>query len=199
MADGKDKRDDFYAVLGLSKECTTAELRSEYKKLAMEWHPDRCSASGNSNSVDEAKNKFQAIQQAYSVLSDSNKRFVYDIGVYDSKDDDDEKGMGDFLDEMASMMSQNKPDGNESFEELQQLFDEMFHSDVDACSYSHHSSTISSCSSSSQASCSETNSSNLSAEATKFEGFCMGTSEKSGKHQLGQSSRRKNTRVGRRR
>jgi curved DNA-binding protein CbpA len=38
--------------------------------------------------VEEAKQKFQAIQQAYSVLSDSNKRFLYDVGVYDSDDDE---------------------------------------------------------------------------------------------------------------
>uniref|UniRef100_M1AIP6 Chaperone protein dnaJ n=1 Tax=Solanum tuberosum TaxID=4113 RepID=M1AIP6_SOLTU len=81
---------DYYAVLGLKKECTETELRNAYKKLALKWHPDRCSASGNSKFVDEAKKKFQAIQEAYSVLSDANKRFLYDVGVYDSGDDDDE-------------------------------------------------------------------------------------------------------------
>ncbi|KAL9256000.1 Chaperone protein DnaJ-like protein [Drosera capensis] len=60
------ERCDFYEVLGLEKECSDAELRSAYKKLAMRWHPDRCSASGDSKFVEEAKNKFQAIQEAYS-------------------------------------------------------------------------------------------------------------------------------------
>ncbi|XP_011036515.1 PREDICTED: dnaJ homolog subfamily B member 7-like isoform X4 [Populus euphratica] len=133
MANGgeeKWKSDDLYQVLGLNKECTATELRSAYKKLALRWHPDRCSASGNSKFVEEAKKKFQAIQQAYSVLSDANKRFLYDVGVYDS--DDDENGMGDFLNEMAVMMSQTKPSENmeESLEELQELFDEMFQEDL---------------------------------------------------------------------
>ncbi|XXG81585.1 hypothetical protein AAC387_Pa09g2181 [Persea americana] len=130
MASGDDKSTDFYAVLGLKKECSATELRYAYKKLALRWHPDRCSASGNSKFVEEAKKKFQAIQEAYSVLSDANKRFLYDVGAYDS--DDDEIGMGDFLGEMAMMMSQTEPSGNaeESFEELQDLFEEMFHRDV---------------------------------------------------------------------
>eukprot|EP00257_Ricinus_communis_P021408 XP_015580894.1 LOW QUALITY PROTEIN: dnaJ homolog subfamily B member 6-like [Ricinus communis] len=134
MANGeeKSKSKDFYQVLGLNKECTASELRNAYKKLALRWHPDRCSASGNSK-LEEAKQNFQAIQQAYSVLSDANKRFLYDVGAYDS--DDDENGMGDFLNEMAVMMNQTKPNGNgeeESFEELQELFEEMFQDDIES-------------------------------------------------------------------
>ncbi|KAJ1407048.1 DnaJ domain containing protein [Sesbania bispinosa] len=130
MANEGGKSNDFYAILGLNKECTKSELRNAYTKLALKWHPDRCSASGNLKFVEEAKKKFQAIQQAYSVLSDSNKRLMYDVGVYDS--DDDENGMGDFLNEMVTMMSQTGPNenGEESFEELQQLFEEMFQADI---------------------------------------------------------------------
>ncbi|KAK7349327.1 hypothetical protein VNO77_06607 [Canavalia gladiata] len=130
MANEGDKSNDFYAILGLNKECTESELRNAYKKLAMKWHPDRYSASGNSKFVEEAKKKFQAIQEAYSVLSDANKRLMYDVGVYDS--DDDENGMGDFLNEMVTMMSQTKSNenGEESFEELQQLFEDMFQADI---------------------------------------------------------------------
>ncbi|XP_039119796.1 dnaJ homolog subfamily B member 8-like isoform X1 [Dioscorea cayenensis subsp. rotundata] len=131
MAAGGDKSGDFYAVLGLTKDCSNADLRNAYKKLVLRWHPDRCSSSGNSKFVEEAKEKFQEIQEAYSVLSDSNKRFLYDVGIYES--DDDDNGMGDFLGEMAQMMSQTKPseNGQESFEELQKLFVEMFHADLD--------------------------------------------------------------------
>uniref|UniRef100_A0A0E0A689 J domain-containing protein n=1 Tax=Oryza glumipatula TaxID=40148 RepID=A0A0E0A689_9ORYZ len=152
---------DLYAVLGLSRECTDADLRLAYRKLAMIWHPDRCSVAGGSASaagVDEAKERFQEIQGAYSVLSDSNKRFLYDVGVYDGNDGDDDddeadlSGMGDFLGEMAQMMSQATPAVSntkhldrpfrleirahrlffESFEELQQLFVDMFQDDIDA-------------------------------------------------------------------
>lgn len=127
MANGDEKSKDLYAVLGLNKECTASELRSAYKKLALRWHPDRCSASGTS---EEAKTKFQEIQQAYSVLSDENKRFLYDIGAYDN--DDDENGMGDFMSEMAVLMSQTKSNemGQWSFEELQETFDDMFRREI---------------------------------------------------------------------
>ncbi|KAJ0249312.1 Chaperone DnaJ-domain superfamily protein [Hirschfeldia incana] len=140
--------DDLYAVLGLKKECTTVELRSAYKKLALRWHPDRCSSTGDSEFVDESKKKFQAIQEAYSVLSDSNKRFLYDVGAYNSDDDDhDQNGMGDFLNEMATMMNQSKPSENnqgDSFEQLQDLFNEMFQGDAAAFSSSSSSSTFTS-------------------------------------------------------
>ncbi|KAF8012830.1 hypothetical protein BT93_I0863 [Corymbia citriodora subsp. variegata] len=108
MANSDEKREDLYAVLGLKKECTASELRSAYKKLALRWHPDRCSASGTS---EEAKTKFQEIQQAYSVLSDESKRFLYDIGAYDKDDDDNE---------MAQW----------NFEDLQETFDDMFQREI---------------------------------------------------------------------
>uniref|UniRef100_A0A7N0ZYC8 J domain-containing protein n=1 Tax=Kalanchoe fedtschenkoi TaxID=63787 RepID=A0A7N0ZYC8_KALFE len=134
---GVKKESDFYSVLGLKKECTETELRSAYKKLALRWHPDRCAAGGNSKFVEEAKKKFQDIQEAYSVLSDSSKRLLYDVGLYNKEDDDENvHGMGDFLNEMAVLMQQNKPDGGDSFESLQDLFNEMFQADMAAFSSS---------------------------------------------------------------
>ncbi|KAF2300919.1 hypothetical protein GH714_018282 [Hevea brasiliensis] len=65
------------------------------------------------------------------VLSDANKRFLYDVGAYDS--DEEENGMGDFLSEMATMMSKTKPNENgESFEELQELFEQIFQEDIES-------------------------------------------------------------------
>ncbi|RWV96320.1 hypothetical protein GW17_00040981 [Ensete ventricosum] len=66
MEGDEEKSGDFYAVLGLKKECSMAELRNAYKKLAMKWHPDKCPASGNKIRMDKAKEKFQEIQKAYS-------------------------------------------------------------------------------------------------------------------------------------
>ncbi|KAG0469543.1 hypothetical protein HPP92_015587 [Vanilla planifolia] len=131
MDAGNEKNGYFYAVLGLQKECSDSDLRNAYKKLALRWHPDRCTASGKTEVVDEAKEKFQEISEAYSILSDSNKRFLYDVGIYDSGDDG--SGMGEFLDDMAQMMSQTKPSdrSQETFENLQQLFVEMFQADLD--------------------------------------------------------------------
>ncbi|XP_073023135.1 uncharacterized protein [Primulina eburnea] len=181
MADGEDKSTDFYGVLELKKECTTAELRNAYKKLALKWHPDRCSALGNSEHVEQAKKKFQAVQEAYSVLSDSNRRVLYDLGILDFDDQDDEnEGMVNFLDEMVSMMNSHEANdnGNMSFEELQELFNDMFESDIK----SHASSSSSAASPTSSSSphtvhfdtyCSnKRNSSQMS--SGKVERFCPG-------------------------
>ncbi|VFR00136.1 unnamed protein product [Cuscuta campestris] len=173
------EEEDLYGVLGLNKECSVAELRSAYKKLALKWHPDRCSGRGNSKSVEEAKKKFQAIQQAYSVLSDTNKRFLYDVGVYDFDDEDDENGMGDFLDEMAAMMndmkSSEKPEG-ESFEELQVMFEEMFQSSATSFfveTKSFPSSSASSCNSNTSSFFKNSNH-NVSNKRSSSD-FCIGT------------------------
>ncbi|XP_059641104.1 uncharacterized protein LOC132283196 [Cornus florida] len=190
MYAGEEKTGDFYSVLGLKKECSAEELRTAYKKLALRWHPDRCSASANSKYVDEAKKKFQAIQEAYSVLSDVNKRFLYDVGVHDC--DDDENGMGDFMNELVAMMSQNQANenGEESFEELQELFEEMFQGDIGAkafsstaqaetYSYTSYQSCGESSSTTSKRNSSQMNFGKAKVEESstfngQFQGFCLG-------------------------
>lgn len=62
---------DYYEVLGVSKTATDAELKSAYRKKALEWHPDR-------NKTAEAEAKFKEINQAYEVLGNKNKRAQYD-------------------------------------------------------------------------------------------------------------------------
>jgi molecular chaperone DnaJ len=63
---------DFYAVLGVKKDVTEAELKKVYRKLARQYHPD-------SNPGDaKAEAKFKEISEAYSVLSDKEQRAEYD-------------------------------------------------------------------------------------------------------------------------
>ncbi|KAB0267533.1 molecular chaperone DnaJ [Microvirga brassicacearum] len=63
---------DFYEVLGVSKTVTEGELKSTFRKLAMQFHPDR--NPGNH----EAELKFKEINEAYQTLSDGQKRAAYD-------------------------------------------------------------------------------------------------------------------------
>ncbi|MFZ2025427.1 MAG: J domain-containing protein [Microgenomates group bacterium] len=62
---------DFYEVLGVSKTASAEELKKAYRKLALEWHPDR-------NKAANANDKFKEINEAYAVLSDTKKRQTYD-------------------------------------------------------------------------------------------------------------------------
>ncbi len=62
----------YYEVLEVSKECSGAELKKSYRKLAMKYHPDR-------NPDDkEAEDQFKVVNEAYQVLSDDKKRGIYD-------------------------------------------------------------------------------------------------------------------------
>lgn len=80
--------ESYYSILGVNSECSGEEIRRAYRKLAMQWHPDRWTRSPCL--LGEAKRKFQQIQEAYSVLSDQRKRTMYDAGLYDPDDEQDE-------------------------------------------------------------------------------------------------------------
>ena len=63
---------DYYEILNVSKTATSEEIKKSYRKVAMKYHPDR--NSGDSS----AEEKFKEAAEAYSVLSDSDKRSRYD-------------------------------------------------------------------------------------------------------------------------
>ena len=65
-------RRDYYEVLGVARECDDRVLKASYRKLALQYHPDR--NPGNH----EAEEKFKEAAEAYSVLSDPQKRAAYD-------------------------------------------------------------------------------------------------------------------------
>lgn len=62
---------DYYEILGVKKGANEKELKTVYRKLALEWHPDK-------NKTSEADKKFKEINEAYEVLSNSQKRQAYD-------------------------------------------------------------------------------------------------------------------------
>ena len=64
---------DIYEILGVTKSASIEEIKSAYRKAAMQWHPDR-----NPENKEEAEMRFRECTEAYSVLSDPQKRQIYD-------------------------------------------------------------------------------------------------------------------------
>lgn len=64
-------KSDYYDILGVGRQASPAEIKSAYRKQALEWHPDR-------NKTPEAEKRFKAINEAYEILSDQEKRSAYD-------------------------------------------------------------------------------------------------------------------------
>lgn len=69
-----DGKRDYYELLGVVRTAPTEEIRAAYRKLALKYHPDR-----NPNDK-EAERKFKEISEAYDILSDDQKRRLYDAG-----------------------------------------------------------------------------------------------------------------------
>ena len=67
------EKKDYYEILGVSKTATDDELKKAYRKMAKKWHPD-----ANPDNKKEAEKKFKEVNEAYEVLSNPQKRQMYD-------------------------------------------------------------------------------------------------------------------------
>ena len=65
---------DYYNILRVPRNATSAQIRKAYRKLAIRWHPDK-----NPDNKEESRRMFQAIGEAYECLSDEQKRREYDM------------------------------------------------------------------------------------------------------------------------
>jgi DnaJ-class molecular chaperone len=74
LVEGKD----YYGILQVPKAATDVDVKKAYRKLAMKYHPDK-----NPETPEEAAKKFQEIGEAYDVLSDLEKRAIYDQYGYE--------------------------------------------------------------------------------------------------------------------
>ncbi len=93
---------DYYEVLGVSKEATKAEIKKAYRKLAMEFHPDR-----NPDNK-EAEEKFKEINQANDVLSDDEKRDEYNTYGHEGP----QQPQGFTQEDLAAFMRRAQGSGN---------------------------------------------------------------------------------------
>lgn len=93
---------DYYDILGVARGADDAALKASFRKLAMEHHPDRNGGCG------EAEGRFKEINEAYSVLSDPQKRAAYDRFGH------------------AGVNGANGGGGNGQFHDVNDIFNEVF-------------------------------------------------------------------------
>lgn len=67
-------KNDYYSILGVSKDASPEEMKKAYRKQAIKWHPDKHKGEDK----DMADRKFKEINEAYQILSDTQKRQAYD-------------------------------------------------------------------------------------------------------------------------
>jgi molecular chaperone DnaJ len=98
-----NEKRDYYDVLGLSREASSDEIRKAYRKCALQFHPDRNPGDAS------AETKFKEATEAYSVLSDEQKRGAYDrfghAGLGNGGFDFQAAGVGDILSHFQDLFS----------------------------------------------------------------------------------------------
>jgi molecular chaperone DnaJ len=69
--------DDYYAVLGIDRRATPEDIKKAFRRLTLEWHPDRHSSHAGGES--EAAERYRQINEAYNTLGDAARRSRYDM------------------------------------------------------------------------------------------------------------------------
>lgn len=100
------KEDAFYKTLGVETNATPKDIKKAYRKLAMKWHPDK-----NPNNKEVAEEKFKEISKAYEVLSDEDKREIYNKYGEEGLEGGGRGGGGDPMDIFSAMFGGMFPGG----------------------------------------------------------------------------------------
>jgi len=106
--------ENYYEILGVPEDADDDTIKSEYRKLAKEWHPDLFRQEGEEK-IAEASKKFKAINEAYVVLSDADQRRQYDAHRknptgkfdFDWRQAQQKAGMDPFFAEMMNRFRDN--------------------------------------------------------------------------------------------
>ncbi|PUZ64527.1 hypothetical protein GQ55_3G149700 [Panicum hallii var. hallii] len=82
MAGGGTGKATCYAVLGVARDASAAEIRSAWRRLSLKWHPDKLKGvEDHSRLKEQALARYHEIQEAYKVLSDPSRKAMYDAGL----------------------------------------------------------------------------------------------------------------------
>ncbi len=116
---------DYYEVLGIQKGASEDDIKQAYRKAALKWHPDRW-VSGTDAEKKTAEEKFKEASEAYSVLSDPQKRAKYDqfgfAGVDSGAGPDWSQGFGNLNDILNNLFGGNFSFGGGGFSGFESFF-----------------------------------------------------------------------------
>jgi len=102
-----------YQTLGVAKDATPEQIKKAYRKLALKWHPDR-----NPDNKSAAEQKFKEIGEAYSVLSDADKRRSYDLGESDTTHNRNFSGANPFHGQQRQYQQFSQNDAESIFQQF---------------------------------------------------------------------------------
>lgn len=69
---------DPYATLGVARDASTEDIKRAYRRLSKEWHPDKHPSTGSGQARKEAEERFKGINEAYEILSDPQRKQMFD-------------------------------------------------------------------------------------------------------------------------
>ena len=113
-----DPTKEYYEILGLHPEATSEEIRKAYRKLALHYHPDRNRGDAS------AEERFKAISEAYAVLTDPDKRRLYDLSRQTGRTADPEPWAYSSQEDILKDLLRNR-EAASIFEELTREFQRM--------------------------------------------------------------------------